>query len=150
MFTWSFSILILFILLIKRGVKDKETNVAILSPGFKDWSGNNFPTSLTLPINIPPLPVTGFCILPLSFTIFKIISSIFTISLLQAFFIWVKEAESIFKVITPISNSLSFTTIVLSILVAACGKTPLGVITLFVPYLHNFPIIFTPLILIFF
>ena len=46
---------------------------------------------------MPPEPVTGFCCLPRSATMDRIISPIFFSSPPQASSIWVKEAESMFR-----------------------------------------------------
>src|SRR6185369_6046788 len=45
------------------GVRVRETRVATRWPGVRP-SGELGPTSSTVPVSIPPLPVTGFCILP--------------------------------------------------------------------------------------
>ncbi len=45
------------------GVSVSETRVAIRCPGSRP-SGESGPTSSTVPVSMPPDPVTGFCILP--------------------------------------------------------------------------------------
>ncbi len=45
------------------GVRVSETRVAMRWPGFKP-RGESGPTSSTVPVSMPPEPVTGFCILP--------------------------------------------------------------------------------------
>jgi APA family basic amino acid/polyamine antiporter len=63
------SILILGVitLLLIKGVSESETRVAILSPAFKSIFPERLsPIFSTVPINMPPEPVTGFCIFPFS------------------------------------------------------------------------------------
>ena len=50
-----------------RGVSERETSVATRSPTASP-SGDCGPTSVTVPMSMPPEPVTGFCILPRSAT----------------------------------------------------------------------------------
>ncbi len=50
------------------GVSVRETRVATRSPTRRP-SGDSGPTSSTMPMSMPPEPVTGFCILPRSRTI---------------------------------------------------------------------------------
>ena len=50
-----------------RGVRERETRVATRSPA-ESPSGDSGPTSATVPMSMPPEPVTGFCILPRSAT----------------------------------------------------------------------------------
>ena len=59
-----------------------------------------------LPMNMPPEPVTGFCCLPRSATMPRIISPIFFSSPPQASSIWVKDAESMLREITSQTISL--------------------------------------------
>ena len=46
-----------------RGVRVRETRVAMRWPGIRP-SGESGPASSTVPVSMPPEPVTGFCILP--------------------------------------------------------------------------------------
>ena len=65
------------ILSIFRGVRERETREAILSPTFKSiFPARSSPISLTVPMNMPPEPVTGFCSLPRSATMSRIIPSV--------------------------------------------------------------------------
>ena len=66
---------------ILNGVNERETRVAILSPTFKSvFPTKSSPIFSTVPIYIPPEPVTGFCILPFSATISLILAFIFSTS----------------------------------------------------------------------
>jgi hypothetical protein len=49
------------------GVSERDTKVATRSPPVSP-SGLSGPTSSTVPMSMPPEPVTGFCILPRSAT----------------------------------------------------------------------------------
>ena len=49
--------------MIASGVRVRETRVAMRWPGVRP-SGEAGPTSSTVPVSMPPEPVTGFCILP--------------------------------------------------------------------------------------
>ena len=73
------------ILLIFRGVRDRDTREAILSPTFRSiLPSRSSPICLTVPMNMPPEPVTGFCILPRSATMSRIICSVLPRSFSQA------------------------------------------------------------------
>ena len=120
MSTWSTSARISLILSILNGVKERDTNVAILSPTFKSvFPIKASPIFSTVPNNIPPEPVTGFRCFPCLATISSIISAIFASSPLACSWICVKLAESIFNVCTSIKISLSYiSSILLSSLLA--------------------------------
>ena len=49
--------------MIRNGVNERDTNVATWSPTASP-SGLCSPTSATVPMSMPPEPVTGFCIFP--------------------------------------------------------------------------------------
>ena len=57
-------------------------------------------------MNMPPEPVTGFCCLPRSATMPRIISPIFFSSPPQTSLIWVNDAESMFSAETSTMISL--------------------------------------------
>ena len=87
MSTRSISLWMARILSMRSGVMDRDTRETILSPSFRSKPGFFFRSSPmweTTPLNIPPEPVTGFCCLPRSATMPRIISPIFFSSPPQA------------------------------------------------------------------
>ena len=73
------------ILLIFKGVRERETREAILSPTRRSiLSARSSPISRTVPMNMPPEPVTGFCILPRWATMSRIICPVLSRSPPQA------------------------------------------------------------------
>ena len=99
---WIFRIFSIF-----SGVRERDTREAILSPTLRSRPLRALPILATWPMNMPPEPVTGFCILPRCSTISRILASIFLTSWPTASSICVKLAESMLRAITSTRISLS-------------------------------------------
>ena len=91
------------------------------------------PICSTVPISMPPEPVTGLWCLPRCATMERTAASILARSPSAWVLIWVKLAASMLSALTWIRISLSQISMWLSIFQAPCGSTPWGSSTRWMP-----------------
>ena len=121
--------------LIFRGVSDRDTKVAILSPTWASVEpARSAPISLMRPIRIPPDFVTGSWNFPRSSTIFWISWAIRFTSPPHSCLMRPKAVAVGWSAMTSIRISLEQIVGELSTRSAACGSNPLGEMTRWLPY----------------